>query len=180
MTAFTFKFSTTQSNRTPAFNLLNNEIMTGFNALYPSFGRSLRQAIVDQLPDTPISGGLDVAGFNQQRPDDIGTMQFTYVWGAFGPVGDPPVQVSTPGFWCDLICDLNGTTVDPVWFEQTLSQRWDRGNRTTRPTTPEQQAVNGGKTEVDLIDTGNNQVWLSEPEFPKHRFAQRPEPVITE
>lgn len=164
MTAFLFKFSTTQTNQTPAFNRLNNEIRQGFNALYPSFGSELDRLITDQLFASPITVGLDVGDFNQQRPQDTGTMQFCYVWGEFS-------GVSTPGFFCDLLADLGGTTVDPIWFSDTLSNRWSRGNKTTRATTPEQRVVNGGKAEVELVDTGNNQVWLTAPEFPKHGFA---------
>ncbi|MGI9492117.1 MAG: hypothetical protein ACR2QF_06945, partial [Geminicoccaceae bacterium] len=98
----------------------------------------------------------------------------------FGPVpdinspdpGNPDfIQISTPGFWCDLICDLGGTTVDPVWFQNTVQARWDRGKSTKRQTTPEQRSANGGKAEIDFVDTGSSQVLLCAPEFAKHGFA---------
>lgn len=182
MTSFLFKFSTTLTNQTPAFNALTNEIRQGFNALYPSFGNALVQLIDDQLPATPITAPIDVGLFSGQggSPPDTGTMGTTYVWGEFGPVPDPNspdpenpifIQISTPGFWADLICDLSGTTVDPIYFVDTLNERWSRGNSSKRTTTPEQQAVNGGKTEVDLVDTGSPTVFLSSPEFPKHGYA---------
>ncbi|MGI9491366.1 MAG: hypothetical protein ACR2QF_02965, partial [Geminicoccaceae bacterium] len=88
MTAFLYKFSTTQTNQTAAFNQLNNEIRQGFNALYPSFGSALQGAINAVLFDTPISVGLDVDDFNQQRPQDNGILAFNYVWGEFGPMPD--------------------------------------------------------------------------------------------
>lgn len=189
MTAFLFKFSTTQTNQTPALNALTNEIRQGFNALYPSFGNALVQLIDDKLPATPISASVDVGEFSGQggSPPDTGTMSTTYVWGEFTPTADPNspdpanpdlIQISTPGFWADLICDLDGTTVDPIYFVDTLNERWSRGNSSKRATTPEQQAVNGGKTEVDLVDTGFNNVFLNAPEFARHGYAgveNRPE-----
>ena len=169
MTGFLFKFSTTMTNQTSAFSALNNEIRQGFNALYPAFGNALVQLIDEKLPDTPISTSIDVGDFSGQggSPPDTGFMNTTYVWGEF----DPP---STPGFWADLLCNLSGTTIDPVYFETTLQQRWSRGNSSKRQTTPEQQAVNGGKTEVDLVDTGTNNVFLNAPEFARHGYVGVP------
>jgi len=175
MTSFLFKFSTTQTQQNGAINRMLAEIRQGFNGLYADFGGDLGDAIQAQLFATPISVGLDVGAYSAStRPDDTGTMAFTYVWGEFGPVGEPPVQISTPGFWCDLICDLSGTTVDPVWFEETLQQRWSRGNSATRATTPEQQAVNGGVTEVEFVATGDASTSLWAPEFAKHGYAGVP------
>jgi len=181
MTAFLFKFSTTQTQQSGALNRMLAEIRQGFNGLYADFGGDLGDKIQAKLFASPISVGMDVGDYSAgTRPDDQGGMQFTYVWGAFGPVPDPNspdptnpdfIQISTPGFYCDLIADLGGTTVDPIWFEETLNERWNRGNKTTRQTTPEQQAVNGGKTEIELVDSGNDQVWLTAPEFAKHGFA---------
>ena len=79
--------------------------------------------------------------------------------------------MSTPGFYCDLIADLGGTTVDPVWLADTLNERWNRGNKTTRATTPEQQAVNGGITEVEFVATGDAATLLCAPAEAKHGFA---------
>jgi len=190
MTAFLYKFSTTQTQQNGALNRMLAEIRQGFNQLYPDFGGDLGDAIQAQLFDTPITVGLDVREYSAgTRPDDQGTMAFTYTWGEFTPTPDPNspdpenpdfVQISTPGFWCDLIADLGGTTVDPAWFDDTIRQKWNRGNRTTRQTTPEQQAVNGGLTEIELVNSGDAQTWLTEPEFGRHGFAgvpNRPEPL---
>ena len=181
MTEFLFKFSTTQTQQNGAINRMLAEIRQGFNGLYADFGGDLGDSIQAQLFATPISQPIDVGAYSAStRPDDQGIMQTTFVWGEFGPVADPNspdpenpdfIQISTPGFWCDLLCDLNGTTVDPVWFVDTLNNRWNRGNSSKRQTTPEQQAVNGGKTEVDLVDTGSPDVFLNAPEFAKHGFA---------
>lgn len=174
MTAFLYKFSTTQTQQNGAINRMMAEIRQGFNGLYADFGGDLGDSIQALLFARPISVGMDVGAYSAStRPDDTGTMQFTYVWGEFGPVPDPNspdpehpimIQISTPGFWCDLICDLGGTTVDPIWVQETIQERWSRGNKTTRQTTPEQQAVNGGKSEVEFVSTGNSQVWLCSPE----------------
>lgn len=185
MTLFLFKFSTTLTNQTPAFNALTNEIRQGFNALYPNFGNALVQVIDDRLPVTPIAAPIDVGAFSGQggSPPDTGTLQTTFVWREFAPVPDPAspdpenpilIQISTPGFFADLICDLDGTTIAPVYFETTLQQRWSRGNSSQRQTTSAQQAVNGGKTEVDLVDTGSNNVSLTAPEFAKHGYVGVP------
>ena len=187
MTAFLYKFTTTQTQQNGALNRMLAEIRSGFNQLYADFGGDLGDAIQAELPNTPISVGLNVGNYSADtRPDDTGNMAFTYTWGEFTPAVDPNspepenpdfIQISTPGFWCDLLADLGGTTVDPNWFDTTLQQRWNRGNRTTRACTAEQQAINGGQTEIELVSSGDAQTWLSAPEFGRHSFAGIPNRV---
>jgi len=164
MTAFLYKFSTTQTQQTGAVNRMLAEIRQGFNGLYADFGGDLGDKIQDKLFASPITVGMNVSAYSAgTRPDDTGTMQFCYIWNEFS-------GVSTPGFYCDLLVDLGGTTVDPIWFQETIQQRWSRGNKTVRATTPEQQAVNGGKTEVEFVSTGDDQTVLCAPEFGRHAF----------
>ena len=175
MASFLFKFSTTQTQQAGALNRMLAEIRQGFNGLYANFGGDLGDLIQAQLFKTPIMVVLDVGAYSADtRPQDTGIMEFCYIWGEFTPVGEPPVQISTPGFYCDLVVDLGRTTVDPVWFEETLQQRWNRGNKTTRATTPEQQAVNGGITEVEFVATGDAATLLCAPDEAKHGFAGVP------
>lgn len=180
MSEILLKFASDKPSRNPALSDIADEIRGAFDAVRSGLGTRIIDEARAQFPGTPISFAIDISEF---APQQSGNAHFTLVWGELAQIDDTdpenPINLGTYGYWLDFLMDLSGTTVTVQQFKRAVRNRWDQIPKRRVLLEAWKRAKNGGATtEIDVTDTPTAQVALVDPEFPKHRFATRPEPVI--
>lgn len=184
-------FSTDLTNRNQALNAIANEIKQAFNLVAAGLGDEIDAKARALFPKSPLNFAVDVRPY---APGKNGYIHFTMIWAPLVQVVDdtdplnPVTQVY--GYIVDLRLDLSGSTVTFDQFKTRLRRRWAQTTKRPRTLVAWKRALrlaqrikdglsDDGATDYKVVTFGQV-CWHGNIEYPKHRFADRPEPVVEE